>query len=113
MIVTLLYIFTVFAVVLSTSVAFLLEDCRNFLLRGGLVPQASDDGKYYEKFDIDYGCDDNVRMAGSMRGLIKAGKLTALESPDRFIRWLNKKLEYGAEPAAERVKPFFVCTYDS
>ena len=63
MIVTLLYIFTVFAVVLSTSVAFLLEDCRNFLLRGGLVPQASNDGKYYEKFDIDYGCDDNGESA--------------------------------------------------
>jgi hypothetical protein len=81
-------------------------------IRGGLVPQPSEDGEYYEKFKIDYGCDDNVRIAGSMRGLIKSGKLTSLPHADPFIRWLNEKLEKGPQPPGGRVKPFYVsrCT---
>jgi hypothetical protein len=77
-------------------------------LRGGLVPQPSEDGEYYEKFKIDYGCDDNVRIAGSMRGLIKSRKLTSLPHADPFIRWLNEKLEKGPQPPGGRVKPFYV-----
>jgi hypothetical protein len=79
-----------------------------FRLRGGLVPQPSEDGEYYEKFKIDYGCNDNVRIAGSMRGLIRSGKLMSLPHADPFIRWLNEKLEKGPQPPGGRVKPFYV-----
>lgn len=77
-------------------------------LRGGLVPQANEDGEYYEKFKIDYGCEDNVRVAESMRGLIKGGKLASLPQGDRFLRWINRKLEKGPQPPNGRVKPFYV-----
>jgi hypothetical protein len=83
-------------------------------LRGGLVPQAevAEEGEelqdYYEQFTLDYGCEDNVRIAGSMRGLIKTGRLTGLAETDPFLKWLNEKLEKGSEPPQGRVKPYFV-----
>mmetsp|Transcript_28503 Transcript_28503/g.63180 ORF Transcript_28503/g.63180 Transcript_28503/m.63180 type:complete len:118 (+) Transcript_28503:167-520(+) len=56
-------------------------------LRGGLVPQAGENGEdYYEQFTLDYGCEDNVRIAGSMRGLIKSGRLAALPESDPFLK---------------------------
>ena len=79
-------------------------------IRGGLVPQADPDGEYYGKFNLDYGCDDNVRVAGSLRGLIKSGSLSSLPTLDPFIKWLNNKLESGPKPADHRIKPFYVRT---
>jgi hypothetical protein len=77
------------------------------MLRGGLVPQASD-GDYYENFKIDYGCDDRRRSAGSLRGLIREGSLLTLPESDRFLRWIHAKLEKGPQPPSGRVKPFYV-----
>jgi hypothetical protein len=77
------------------------------MLRGGLVPQASD-GDYYENFKIDYGCDDRRRSAGSLRGLIRERSLLTLPESDRFLRWIYAKLEKGPQPPSGRVKPFYV-----
>mmetsp|Transcript_22054 Transcript_22054/g.36948 ORF Transcript_22054/g.36948 Transcript_22054/m.36948 type:complete len:238 (+) Transcript_22054:75-788(+) len=83
-------------------------------LRGGLVPQADEDGGgYYEQFQLDYGCEDNVRIAGSMRGLIRSGKLSSLPESDPFLKWLNDKLEKGAEAPDGRVKPFYAADFGS
>ena len=80
-----------------------------YILRGGLVPEANGvDAEYYEKFRLDYGCDDNVRIAGSMRGLISSGSLALLLEGDPFLRWLNEKLEKGPQPPKGRVKPYYV-----
>lgn len=81
---------------------------RNF--RGGIVPEISKDGKYYEKFDLDYGCDDKVRPAGQMTGVLEFGKLSKLGETDPFLHWLNWKLERGPLPLKpdDRLKPYFV-----
>lgn len=77
--------------------------------RGGLVPQASEVGDdYYEKFELDYGCEDDVRTAGSMRGFITAGKLSSLPEKDPFLKWVNEHLESGPEEAVGRIKPYYV-----
>lgn len=76
--------------------------------RGGFVPQASETGgNYFEKFNLDYGCDDKKRSAGFMRGFLKTGSLQSIPESDVFFKWLNKHLE---EPEAMngRVKPFYV-----
>ena len=80
-------------------------------LRGGLVPQASDNPAsrdYYEQFELDYGCQDNQRLAGSMRGFIKNKKLSELPTSDPFIKWLNEHLEIGREDFSGRIKPYYV-----
>ena len=81
-------------------------------LRGGLVPQANENGDdYYEQFELDYGCNDNVRVAGSLRGMIKSGRLSSLPESDPFIRWLNQHLESGPQQPEGRIKPYYVCRY--
>jgi hypothetical protein len=73
------------------------------------VPAADDVGTdYFEKFKLDYDCEDNVRMAGSTRGLIPEGKLSNLPTNDPFIKWLNEHLEIGPEDLTGRVKPYYV-----
>ena len=86
--------------------------CHNFVmisLRGGIVPEASDDGKYYEKFDLDYGPTyDKVRHAGRMAGVLRPGILGKLRDPDPFFSWLNEKLEKGPQAPNGRYKPYYV-----
>eukprot|EP01038_Epipyxis_sp_PR26KG_P016030 gene16030-21756_t len=77
-------------------------------IRGGRVPQADDgDEGYFEKFTLDYDCDDKSRIAGSMRGFIKSGKLLNLPENDPFFKWINKYLENGMEDKFGRIKPFY------
>ena len=74
-----------------------------------LVPQAKEiGGDYYEQFHLDYGIEDNVRVAGALKGLIKSGKLSNLPEPDLFLKWLQEHLEKGPEPISGRLKPFYV-----
>ena len=105
-------------VIFSITIIILNSTCinsnhYNYLLnlRGGAVPQASPSSNgddYYEKFHLDYGCEDNIRIAGSMKGLIKSGKLSNLHENDKFLKWLNQKLEIGSELPTSRVKPYYV-----
>jgi hypothetical protein len=84
---------------------------RLLTLRGGLVPQASDKGgEYYEKFELDYGCDDKIRNAGALRGFIKSGSLINLPQSDPFLKWLQEHLEKGNMATSGRIKPFYVST---
>jgi hypothetical protein len=100
------------AVIILLEFAVLTASINNnnlFGIRGGWVPQASEaGGDYFEKFEIDYGCQDNVRIAGSTRGLIKAGKLSSLPESDPFLKWVNEHLEKGQEEPNGRLKPFYV-----
>jgi hypothetical protein len=82
-------------------------------LRGGLVPQADEDGKnYYEKFELDYGSDDTRRNAGAMRGFLPPGRLSALPESDPFLKWWNEYLEKGpAEELTGRLKPFYAADF--
>jgi len=68
----------------------------------------TDDNGYYERFPLDYGCDDNIRIAGSMKGFIRTGRLSGLHESDPFFKWLNEKLEKGPEVPSNRVKPYYV-----
>lgn len=68
----------------------------------------TDDNGYYERFPLDYGCDDNIRIAGSMKGFIRTGRLSGLHESDPFFKWLNEKLENGPEAPSNRVKPYYV-----
>jgi len=77
-------------------------------IRGGLVPEATPDGEYYEKFQLDYGCEDNVRLAGRMMGLLKPGKISSLVEKDPLFSWLNEKLERGPQAPTTRFKPYYV-----
>ena len=79
-------------------------------IRGGLVPEATPDGEYYEKFQLDYGCEDHVRLAGRMMGLLKPGKISSLVEKDPLFSWLNEKLEGGPQPSTTRYKPYYVRT---
>lgn len=82
-------------------------------IRGG-KSSAADEAKaaeavdYYDQFHLDYGCTDNVRIAGSMRGFIRTGSLSKLPQSDSFIQWLQKHLESGPEPLDGRLKPYYV-----
>lgn len=81
--------------------------------RGGYVPQVDEiGGDYYEKFNLDYGCVDNVRVAGFTRGLIQGGKLLSLPESDPFLKWVNEHLEKGPEDSGGRLKPYYVTTAD-
>ena len=64
--------------------------------------------EYYDQYDIDYGTDDNARLAGSLRGFIETGKLSSLNEKDEFLKWINKYMESGPEPLDARTKPFYV-----
>lgn len=77
-------------------------------LRGGIVPEISTDGEYYEKFKLDYGTDENVRAAGRMVGMLKYGKISSLPEKDPFFKWLYEKLERGPQPPTQRYKPYYV-----
>jgi hypothetical protein len=78
-------------------------------LRGGLVPDPVEAGiDFYEQFDLDYGSDDKVRSAGSLRGFLKSGKIKSLPEKDPFLKWLNEHLERGPTAIAGRIKPFYV-----
>jgi hypothetical protein len=64
---------------------------------------------------LDYGVEDKERAAGALRGckflpdtLLRSYSLTAT---DPFIKWLYDHAEKGAEPMADRIKPFFVRFY--
>ena len=98
---------------LVLSVVTVVSCSNTFLtLRGGLVPQAEGAGAdYYEKFTLDYGCEDNTRIAGSTRGLIKSGKLSTLPTSDPFIKWLNEHLDIGEEELTGRVKPYYAADF--
>lgn len=77
-------------------------------LRGGWVPAAKENGEYYEQYHLDYGTEDNRRIAGSLRGLIKAGSLTNLPQSDAFLKWLQSHMEEGPQLASGRVKAYHV-----
>lgn len=79
-----------------------------FNLRGGLVPQATEDGNYYEQYSLDYGGADNARNAGSLRGFIKIGSLVGLPQSDAFLKWLYDYMENGPEPIQGRIKAYHV-----
>eukprot|EP01031_Cornospumella_fuschlensis_P031684 gene31684-38292_t len=85
-------------------------------IRGG-KSSAVDEAKaaeavdYYDQFHLDYGCNDNVRIAGSMRGFIRTGSLSKLPQSDAFIQWLQRHLESGPEPFDGRVKPCHVADF--
>lgn len=80
------------------------------LLRGGAIrnPSNSDAADYYEKFHIDYGVDDNRRMAGALRGFIKTGTLANLPQSDAFLRWLQTYMEEGTVSSKGRIKAYHV-----
>ena len=85
------------------------HDVKCVSIRGGLVPQAGEtDREYYDQFELDYGSKDNVRIAGSMRGFIKNGRLEGLPEQDLFMKWWNRYLEVGPQPPTGRIKPFYV-----
>ena len=87
----------------STSVTEL------FKIRGGSVPEASKvGGEYYEKYELDYGSKDNVRIAGALRGFVKSGKISNMKEKDPFLKWWNEYLEKGPSDLSGRIKPFYV-----
>ena len=81
------------------------------LLRGGLAPQAMEEGSYYEQFHLDYGSKDNKRIAGALRGFIASGKLSNLPESDPFFKWINEHLEKGPEPVSGRIKPYYAADF--
>lgn len=83
------------------------------LLRGGAIrnPSNSDMADYYEKFHIDYGVDDNRRMAGALRGFIKTGTLANLPQSDAFLEWLQTYMEEGAVSAKGRLKAYHAADF--
>lgn len=84
------------------------------LLRGGLVPQASEAGaNYYEQFELDYGSADKRRIAGALRGFIRSGKIASLPEADPFLKWMNENLEKGPEATPGRIKPFYAADFGS
>eukprot|EP01039_Chlorochromonas_danica_P004875 gene4875-5343_t len=88
--------------------------CASLLnLRGGWVPQAGEsDGDYYDQFHLDYDCDDNIRQAGALKGLVKSGKVAGLQQSDPFLKWLCEHLETGPEATTnQRIKPFHVADF--
>lgn len=73
------------------------------------MPQAKGtDADYYEQFTLDYGSEDKSRIAGSLRGFVKVGRLSEMPQSDLFIKWMCQHLEKGREPLIGRVKPFYV-----
>lgn len=80
-----------------------------FNIKGGSVPEASKvGGEYYEKYELDYGSKDNVRLAGSLRGFVRSGKISNMKEKDPFLKWWNQYLEKGPSDTSGRVKPIYV-----
>lgn len=94
------FLFIVVAVVLSTAAK---SRKSSNIISDSIIKD------YYDQFELDYGCEDNVRVAGAVRGLIKTGSLTKLPQKDLFLKWLHSHLEKGNEPIVDRLKPFYVC----
>lgn len=72
-------------------------------LRGGAV-----DDDYYSQFEIDYGVEDNRRIAGALRGFIKSGALASLPQSDAFLKWVQTYMEEGPKPTKGRLKAYHV-----
>jgi len=105
----LLVLAVIFAHICFASCISIQKHRSLLFLRGGLVPQADEDEKnYFEQYDLDYGCNENVRNAGSLRGQIKEGALTNLPQSDAFLKWFNGHLESGPTPMVDRVKAYYV-----
>lgn len=81
-----------------------------FKFRGGLVPEAKDSSPddYYDQFELDYGTNDNKRIAGALKGFVKSGALSSLPESDSFIKWVFQHLEKGPEPPNSRLKAYYV-----
>ena len=91
--------------------SFLCKSSTVLSIRGGAVPEASKiGGEYYEKFELDYGCQDKTRIAGALRGFIQTGKLAETKEKDPFLNWWNRYLENGglSNDETSRIKPFHV-----
>lgn len=73
-------------------------------LRGG----AAADDDYYSQFEIDYGVEDNRRIAGALRGFIKSGSLASLPQSDAFLKWIQSYMEEGPKPTKGRLKAYHV-----
>lgn len=122
---TLFYIALVLIVLCTSSVATYKNTRsinRCLSMRGGLVPQAdSIGGQYIELLeDIDYGVTDSTRQAGSLKGLVKPGRLASLPEKDPFLRWLYEQLEKGpalsdrlTPTSSNRLKPFYAADFGS
>ena len=78
-------------------------------LRGGALPKAgSVKDDYYDQFTLDYGKEDNSRIAGSLRGFVKSENLASIPHSDLFMKWMCEHLEQGSEALSGRLKPFYV-----
>jgi hypothetical protein len=81
-------------------------------IRGGLVPQVSKDGKYWELFRWPDESWNTTHWAGHVKTLIPSGSLSKLSAHERdpFVRWWNEYLEKGpTSTLTSRVKPYYVC----
>jgi len=97
-------------IVVVVESVYAIASVFKFFGRAPPSPVSSDgvDDGYYERFPLDYGCEDNIRIAGSMKGFIRTGRLSGLHESDPFFKWLNEKLENGPEVPSTRVKPYYV-----
>eukprot|EP01041_Mallomonas_annulata_P005764 gene5764-11652_t len=97
------------AIILSITSFTSYSSSFNILhLRGGAMKARKEGSpEYYDQFDLDYGKDDNARIAGALRGFLKTGKLANREEDDLFLKWMNVHLETGPEPLDARTKPFY------
>ena len=97
----------------SSSASFSIDKVLS--ISGGLVPQANgQNGDYYEKYVLDYGSEDNRRMAGYLRGFLSSGSLSKLTEKDPFLKWLNVHLEQGPDgspTSSGRLKPFYAADF--
>eukprot|EP01033_Poteriospumella_lacustris_P020378 gene20378-14919_t len=75
-------------------------------LRGGAV-----DDDYYSQFEIDYGVEDNRRIAGALRGFIKSGALASLPQSDAFLKWVQTYMEEGPKPTKGRLKAYHAADF--
>ena len=83
-------------------------------IKGGYGPTASEDGgDYYAQFPLDYGKKDRLRIAGALRGFVKATRLVEQPEKDLFLQWMNKYLANGPQPISGRLKPFYVHDFGS
>jgi hypothetical protein len=84
-----------------------------FQFRGGLVPEASDSSpdEYYDRFELDYGTNDNKRIAGALKGFVKTGALASLPESDSFMKWVFEHLEKGPETPKNRLKAYYAADF--
>lgn len=102
----------IFAILFSSIVpgaTAMTDNCKSILhIHGGAVKLPVDEGEYYERFNIDYGVEDNRRMAGALRGFIKSGSLASLPQSDAFLQWLQTFTEEGSSNTKGRLKAYHV-----